>query len=379
VDKILASFRQAQRIYKRKTPPRQQAADLNPVHGKLSSRKQFLELHFEKYTFLVADKSRGNFVMVCNNLMRLRCVQALLKAEDYQRVHKESEHIVAKIFQDMVGMLNMKHVEMLKKKWSYFYILPKLHKQSIGWRPVTACVNSVLEIPHQILAQCLRQVVNTLKDFHSKEFANSQGRIRKWWTIKNSLECVTNLSEEEIEDLLSSDIDSMFSKMDQDTVCQAVREEILFAAQIVNANAFFVVLYDTQLGNLADEGCWFNSFSGLDPSTGQQPSLKRTDKGVAYSLKRICLLIQYVVKNAYVTLGSSVQHQVKGIPQGAHASSFLANLTCYHFEKRFVIKYPWHNIQRFFFVDIAMTSRLKMRLISKQCTRISTLLLAVSL
>jgi hypothetical protein len=289
-DEILASFRQAQEIYERQTPPRQQAADLNPVHGKLSSRKQFLESYFEKYTFLVADKSRGDFVMVCNNLMRLTCVQALSKAEDYQRVHRESEHIVAKIFQDMVGMLNMKHVEMLKENFPYFYVLPKLHKQPIGWRPVTACVNLVSEIPHRILAQCLRQVVNTLKDFQSKEFANSQGRIRKWWTVENSLEYVTNLSEEEIEDLFSSDIDSMFSKMDQDTVCQVVREEILFAAQIVNANAFFVVLYDTQLGNSADEGCWFNSFPGLDPSTGQQPSLKRTDKGVAYSLERICQL-----------------------------------------------------------------------------------------
>jgi hypothetical protein len=138
----------------------------------------------------------------------------------------------------------------------------------------------------------------------------------------------------------------MFSKMDQDTVCQAVREEIYFAAQTVNANAFFVVIYDTQLGNSADEGCWYDSFTGLDPTAGQQPSLRRSYKGVAYSLERICQLILYVVKNAYVTLGSSVQHQDKGIPQGAHASSFLANLTCYHFEKIFVRKNPWHSIQR---------------------------------
>jgi hypothetical protein len=40
-----------------------------------------------------------------------------------------------------------------------------------------------------------------------------------------------------------------------------------------------------------------------------------------------------------------VQHQGKGIPQGAHASSFLANLTCYHFEKSFVEKHPFHSIQ----------------------------------
>lgn len=192
--------------------------------------------------------------MVCNNLMRLRCVQAISRAQDYQQINVESEQIVAKIHRDMVGMLNMKHVAMLKDTLPYFYVLPKLHKQPIRWRPVTACVNTVSEVPHRILAQCLRQVVNTLKNFHTKEFVESQGRIRKWWTVENSLEYFTSLGEEEIEGLFSSDIDSMFSKMDQEIVCQAVREEIHFAAQIANANALFVVFYDTQLENSADEG-----------------------------------------------------------------------------------------------------------------------------
>jgi hypothetical protein len=73
----------------------------------------------------------------------------------------------------MIGMLNMKHVAMLKDNLPYFYVLPKLCKQPIGWRPVTACVNTVLEVPHRILAQCLRQVVNTLKEFHAREFRES--------------------------------------------------------------------------------------------------------------------------------------------------------------------------------------------------------------
>lgn len=148
-----------------------------------------------------------------------------------------------------------------------------------------------------------------------------------------------------IEDLFSSDINSMFSRMDQRTVCDAVKSEIQFAAQLVNANSFFVVLYVTIHGNSTDEACWYDANLNVDPTTRRSPALKRAQKGIAYSVKRICQLVDYVVHHAYVTLGSSVQHQITGIPQVAHSNSFLANLTCYHFETRFVEKFPFHTLQ----------------------------------
>jgi hypothetical protein len=148
-----------------------------------------------------------------------------------------------------------------------------------------------------------------------------------------------------IEDLFSSDIDSMFSKMDQETVYHAVKTEVLFAAQVAKANAFFVVLYDTIHDNAADKACWFDAAAGIDPNTGLPPDLRRANKGVAYSLERICQLGDFVVRNAYVTLGNSVQHQLIGIRQGAHASSYMANITCCHFEKRFVVRFPYHSLQ----------------------------------
>lgn len=67
-EKLLKSFRHMQRLYARSTPARKQAEDLQPVKGRLADRKQELDAFCLKYTFLVADKSRGNFVIVCNNL-----------------------------------------------------------------------------------------------------------------------------------------------------------------------------------------------------------------------------------------------------------------------------------------------------------------------
>jgi hypothetical protein len=250
--KLLSLFRQAQRQCSRNTPLTQQAFELNTVKGTLKSKHRELQSYLGRYTFLVADKSRGNFVMVCNNLFKMKCVETLSKGEDYQQTNLRADNVSAHLYRDLVGLLNYRHIDLTKENLPYFYMLPKLHKQPIGWRSVTACQGTASKIPHRIIAQCLRLVLNTLKEFHAKELRETG--LRKWWTVENSLEYVL-ARPEIIKDLFSSDIESMFSKMDQATVFNAVSTEVRFAAQLVHANAFFVVIYDTRLGNSADECC----------------------------------------------------------------------------------------------------------------------------
>lgn len=44
-------------------------------------------------------------------------------------------------------------------------------------------------------------------------------------------------------------------------------------------------------------------------------------------------------------LGNSVHHLINRIPQGGHSSGHIANLTCHHFERKWVEKYPFHRLQ----------------------------------
>jgi hypothetical protein len=160
--RVLASFRRAQWLFTRTNSNQEQSTQLHPVKGKLNSKAGQLKSYFEKYTFLVVDKSRGNFVLVCNNLFKMKCVQTLSRADDYQRVHNTTADVViTRISQNLVGLLNHRHTDMLKESLPYFYLLPKLHKQPIGWRPVAVCQGSISEIPHRLLAQCLRVVSDT--------------------------------------------------------------------------------------------------------------------------------------------------------------------------------------------------------------------------
>jgi hypothetical protein len=111
----------------------------------------------------------------------------------------------------------------------------------------------------------------------------------------------------------------------------------------MGANSFFIVVGDTALGNKIDQAFWFNSESGLDPSDQTIPNIKPHCS--IYSLQEVIDILSFLVQNLYVTVGSSIHHQINGIPQGGHSSGFLANLTCHSHERKWVDKYPFHSLQ----------------------------------
>jgi hypothetical protein len=172
-----------------------------------------------------------------------------------------------------------------------------------------------------------------------------QRQFRKFWIIENSLDLVLSLPEK-LTDIFSSDIDSMYQNMDQNCVIEASSNEIRRAAHIVGADSFFVVIHNAIYGNKSDQVFWHNTTSGFNPVDHSLSCLKiGCSKGSVYTVDRIVQLLEFVVKHTYVTLGSSINHQVNGLPQGGHSSGHMANLTCHHYERSWVERFPWHSLQ----------------------------------
>jgi hypothetical protein len=178
----------------------------------------------------------------------------------------------------------------------------------MGWRPVAATHRSILALPQRILTKALSTVMETLKDFHAKEFKETG--IRKFWIVENSLEFILSLPET-LTSMFSSDIDSMYQKINQDNVIESTADEIRRAASIIGADSFFIAIGDTSLGKHIDHGFWFNTESRLDPSDGSIPSTKdQCSKGEIYPIQNIINIMAFLVKNSYVTLGNSIHHQL---------------------------------------------------------------------
>jgi hypothetical protein len=275
---------------------------LFPAPGNIKHHQEELNAFLEKDVVLPADKCRGNYFVVCKNLYIRQCVNSLHQALEYVRLNTSKEDLSTRMQQEIARLIHHSHLNLMLEKRKtyvpYFYSLPKPHKNPLGWRPVAATHNSVFAVPHRILTQALALVMKSLKEHHSLEFTNTG--IRRYWIVENSFDVMLSLPPVLIS-MFSSDIDSMYQKMNQGKVSESTAEEIRRAAAIVGADSFFVVVGDTALGNQIDQAFWFNSQSGLDPTDLSTPSTKHNcSKGVVYPLQNIINILAFIVQNSYV-------------------------------------------------------------------------------
>jgi hypothetical protein len=349
IDKFLRTFDEQAQILLDQT--KRGEIDLQkllfPAPGNIKEHQKELDAILEKYVILPADKCKGNYLIVCKNLYIRQCVVALHQAPEYNKLNMSKDELSANLLQQITGILHHSHLALMLEKGKtelpYFYTLPKPHKNPIGWRPVAATHRSMFAIPQRVLTQALGLVMKALKEFHAKEFKDTG--LRKYWIVENSLEIILSLPET-VTSMYSSNIDSMYQKMNQNNVIESTSEEIRRATAIIQADAFFIVVGDTSLGNTIDQVFWYNSESGLDPMDQSISSTKdKCSKGVVYPVQNIINILIFLVQNSYVTLGNSVHHQINGIPHGGHSSGFLANLTCHNDKRKWVDKYPFHSLQ----------------------------------
>ena len=288
------------------------------------------------FTFTVADKSRGNMVATCRNFYVATLVHSIASQPTfYNRIAPPFSLVHDDLLGRMIGVLHNGNLPSIREElWAYFYILPKLHKTPTTWRPIVAAHNCSTTTANRVLSAALRLVLSTLQRKYAAEFQATG--LRKLWLIENSLEFVLTRPEH-IRHIFSSDINSMYTNLDQTFVINAVSLEILNAANHVSTTYVKVRLHTTKYGNQVDSAVWSNSRAQL-----------RLGEGL-YSLHQLNRLLDFVVKHVFFKVGNALFRQTQGIPMGGNSSPFLANLALLHLERTFVEKYPNTTLQHSIF------------------------------
>ena len=285
------------------------------------------------FTFTVSDKSRGNIVATCRNYYVAKAIQMLSSQHNYyERVIQPRLLVHTELVQRIHNVLKPAHIPTdLSQKWAYFYILPKVHKDPIKWRPIVAAHNCSTTASNRVLAAILRLTLSTLQEKYTVEFKNTG--IRKLWMIENSLEFILTRPSR-IDNIFSSDINSMYTNLNQEFVIDAVTREIYNAAIHSNSRCIRVKVHDTAYGNRVDTATW----SPCDIRVFRS-------KIAIYSIHDIPSLIKFVVHHVYFTVGNALFHQTQGIPMGGNASPFLANIALLHLERSYVDNNPETQLQ----------------------------------
>ncbi len=305
---------------------------LGPSFGDIDTRLLFsFRRHF---SFLRIDKATSNIAIVCNRWLLGNILQFVSDSSHYDRIFIQTEWIINVLKIRVSDLIRPRHDLMVRQRLPFFYVVPKMHKKPIKARPIVAAIDCVFSCSQRVLSVILRLVLDTLKHFHMFEFERTG--IRKFWLVENSLDFVLTRPDE-IIDIFSSDVDSMYHNLNQDFIFHAVLEELRFAMiHISNTDRVFVSLGKSD--NQDDYASWLASDVPM-------PTFS------FYTVDMISNILSHILSDSYFTVGDTIFRQTCGLPMGGASSPHLANIALHHLEKEFVERNLTsafqHNVYRF--------------------------------
>ncbi len=278
------------------------------------------------FVFVRIDKATSNIGFMCKHWFFGHVVKFLSDDSHYSRYNHRTDLLIDALQAQTHDLLSPTHRIAYTKELPYFYVAPKMHKSPIAARPIAAAHDCVLSNIQRVLAITLRLILDTLRDFHAQEFALTG--IRKYWLVENSLEFILTRPDT-INDIFTSDVDSMFHNLHQQFIFEAVSSEVQFTyLHVTRASCIMVRLNQYSDG---DKAFWHHTHHA------DEAYMKGTG---CYTRHDIISMVLHVLRNIYVQAGDATFRQTCGIPMGGASSSHLANLALHHQEKAYVVANP---------------------------------------
>ena len=227
------------------------------------------------------------------------------------------------------------------------YWIPKLHKNPIGERFIIAS-------PECSVKPLLKDVTNILKLFQNN-VSNYHDRRRVWtnvsnfWVIQNNRPVTERIAKinntKKAKTVRTFDFSTLYTKIPHHLLKGALEDIVDFCFKGGNSNGVYVAdgkafwrsMYCFNGGNsngvyLADGKAFWRS-----PKRGEF----RT-----YTQKKVKEVLNYVMKNAYFQINNQVFQQIIGIPMGSDPAPFIANLSLYFYENKFLDKLKAEDLPR---------------------------------
>ena len=227
-----------------------------------------------------------------------------------------------------------------KDDWSTlasFYWTAKMHKTPVGSRFITASNRCAIKPVSQVLTQCFRQVLKTLRDMHKEnktqrhmwitDNADKPRQKLKYFSNRKAAKCVSTF-----------DFSTLYTKIQHTELVDAMTA-ILISAFQYKAKAKKTVTGRRQAiaQNLKVKIEDLNSKN--TPAWVDRPgSTTKKGKYLSLSCKDVIALFKFLLENCYILVGDKVFRQEIGIPMGTDCSPYIANLFLYYYENKWMNK-----------------------------------------
>ena len=271
------------------------------------------DLH-KNFVLVPTDKAQNNISIICKKFY----VDSLLKEVSFSLDSLESKNDGTYItVDDSLDNIITKHIEDVKqwngvitekqKQLPFLYWIPKMHKNPSKKRFIAASSSCTTKSTSAMITLCLKLIQKAHQVYCNRIKAYTGFNFM--WIIQNSLELQEAL-QKKARNLATYDFSTLYTSIPHDKLKEKLSQVIIKAFKGMNKK--FIKLYNKYAK-------WSNkkSQNTLDCDT-------------------LIKMINWLIDNTYVTIGSSVFKQAIGIPMGTDCAPFLANLFLYSYEFDFL-------------------------------------------
>lgn len=284
------------------------------------SKADLKEIH-DKYVITVVDKAPNNLVIMCKKLFVITLCKEL--GVNYNNWTTKGNDVYIPILTAHSDIIQG-HVitsskyglrpDQSKLEMATIYPIPKLHKTPHKFRFIASSKASSIKPLSILLDNILGHIKNHFRNICKKIFKRTG--INPWWSIDSTYDYI-----------------DICNKIQNN----GIRNKHIFSGDF--SDMFTSCKHQTMLANLCSvvDICFKNSgCTFLRVENRKTTYTNEANKERSFRKEEIYELIEYILKNNYVTFAGLTFKQVKGVPMGLSSAPKMIDLTMAYCEYRFM-------------------------------------------
>jgi hypothetical protein len=263
-----------------------------------------------RYVINVIDKARQNYCFICPNFYVAKILEILSDERVYLKVEANAEAVMESVNR-LSSQLGVEINPSMRKSLPFAQMTPKFHKQPVDFRTIISSKKSCTKPISKIVGNCLSLIQYNLKRYCETIFKNTG--INLYYIIDNNssiLDTLESISTDHAAKSINTfDFGQMYTNLEHSDIIRAMQH--ILSIVMSKIQYIYADMYSAS---------WQNKRKSM----------------LTISKEKLLKMIEFVVDNAYFRFGSRVYQQVVGIPMGTDCGPFIANLTLFSYEFKYV-------------------------------------------
>jgi hypothetical protein len=277
---------------------------------KVTELKTDLHSLSKNYVITATDKSKQNYSFTCKHFYVKKLKEILDDEQVYEKIHENYEIVMKKI-ETASTIMGIEISSSMKNLLPFAQLNPKFHKTPVDFRAIISSKKACTKPASKILGNCLSLIQYNLKRYCETIFNNT--KVNMYWIIDRNvaiLNCLEGISSTYgAKNLCTFDFGQMYTNLKHDDIKNAIYHVVSIAMSKIKY--IYADMYSAS---------W---------------QCKRSSM-LTISKENLLKISEFVLDNAYFRFGSNIYRQIVGIPMGTDAGPFIANLTLFSYEFKYV-------------------------------------------